>query len=113
MKEFFLVIASKLALALTQPPIQWVPRALSLGMKWPESKDDHSLPFNAEVKVKVKVKVKSLYFFLLTEHHTMKAYWEVEVYLHAFVTSALHGGEWSASRPDRFTPMERSPVSTA
>jgi hypothetical protein len=23
------------------------------------------------------------------------------------VTSALDGGEWSASRPDRFTPKER------
>jgi hypothetical protein len=26
-----------------------------------------------------------------------------------FLTSALDGGEWSASRPDRFTPGERSP----
>jgi hypothetical protein len=25
------------------------------------------------------------------------------------LTSALDGGEWSASRPDRFTPRERSP----
>jgi hypothetical protein len=34
----------------------------------------------------------------------MKAYWAVEVYLHAFLTSALDGGEWSASRPGCFTP---------
>jgi len=27
-----------------------------------------------------------------------------------FLTSALDGGEWSASRPDRFTPRERVPV---
>jgi hypothetical protein len=33
----------------------------------------------------------------------MKAYWGVEVYLHAFLTSTLVGGEWSASRPGRFT----------
>jgi hypothetical protein len=26
-----------------------------------------------------------------------------------FLTSVLVGGEWSASRPDRFTPGERSP----
>jgi hypothetical protein len=26
------------------------------------------------------------------------------------LTSALGGGEWSASRPDRFTPRERAPV---
>jgi hypothetical protein len=25
------------------------------------------------------------------------------------VTSALDGGEWSASRPERFTPRERAP----
>jgi hypothetical protein len=39
----------------------------------------------------------------------MKTYWGVEVKLHAFLTSALDGGEWSASLPDRFTPRERTP----
>jgi len=29
--------------------------------------------------------------------------------LHAFLTSALHGDEWSASRPGRFTRTEKSP----
>jgi hypothetical protein len=33
----------------------------------------------------------------------MKAYKEVEVQLHAFLTSAVEGGEWSASRFGRFT----------
>jgi hypothetical protein len=32
----------------------------------------------------------------------------VEVQLHALLTSALDGGEWSLSRPDRFTPRERA-----
>jgi hypothetical protein len=45
----------------------------------------------------------------LTKHHSMKTYWGVEVYLHALLTSALDGGEWSASCPGRFTPRERVP----
>jgi hypothetical protein len=35
----------------------------------------------------------------------------VEVLFHAFLTSALDGQEWSASRPGRFTPGERAPSS--
>jgi hypothetical protein len=33
----------------------------------------------------------------------------VEVWLHAFLTSALDGGEWSALRPGRFTSREKAP----
>jgi hypothetical protein len=33
----------------------------------------------------------------------------VEVLLYEFLTSALDGGEWSASRPGRLTPRERAP----
>jgi hypothetical protein len=40
----------------------------------------------------------------------MKAYEEVDVYIHIFLTSALVGGEWSASHPGHFTPGERAPV---
>jgi hypothetical protein len=32
----------------------------------------------------------------------MKEYWGVEIQLHALI-QALDGGEWSASRPSRFT----------
>jgi hypothetical protein len=32
----------------------------------------------------------------------VKTYYGVEVYLHAFLTSVLGGGEWPASRPGRF-----------
>jgi hypothetical protein len=39
----------------------------------------------------------------------MKAYVEVDVKIHTFLTSALVGGEWPASRPGRFTPGERAP----
>jgi hypothetical protein len=31
----------------------------------------------------------------------------VDVYLHAFLTSALVGGEWLASLPGRFTPERK------
>jgi hypothetical protein len=34
----------------------------------------------------------------------MKAYGGVDVEIHIFLTSALVGGEWSDSRPGRFTP---------
>jgi hypothetical protein len=39
----------------------------------------------------------------------MQAYWGVEVYSTHSLTSALDGGEWSASSPGRFTPRERAP----
>jgi hypothetical protein len=41
----------------------------------------------------------------------MKAYGGVDVYtyIHIFLTSALVGGEWSASRLDCFTPEEKAP----
>jgi hypothetical protein len=40
---------SRPALGPTQPPIQWVPGALSLGVKRPEREADHSSPTSAEV----------------------------------------------------------------
>jgi hypothetical protein len=40
----------------------------------------------------------------------MKAYVGVDVQIHISLTSALAGGEWSDSRPFRFTPGERAPV---
>jgi hypothetical protein len=39
----------------------------------------------------------------------MKAYGEVDVKIHIFLTSALDGGEWSASRPGSHIPGERAP----
>jgi hypothetical protein len=39
----------------------------------------------------------------------MKVYWgSGGIELHAFLALALDGGEWSASRPDCFTPRERA-----
>jgi hypothetical protein len=37
----------------------------------------------------------------------MKAYGGVDILIRIFLTSALVGGEWSASRPCRLTPGER------
>jgi hypothetical protein len=40
----------------------------------------------------------------------MKTYGGVDVQIHIYLTSALVGGEWSASRPGRFTLGERDPI---
>jgi hypothetical protein len=47
---FLLTTASRTALRSTQPPIQWVPGALALGVKRPGREADHSPPSSAEVK---------------------------------------------------------------
>jgi hypothetical protein len=54
---------------------------------------------------KVGKKSCSCAFFNWAPHHAEG----VEVQLHAFLTSALDGGEWSASRTGRFIPRERAP----
>jgi hypothetical protein len=47
---FLFTPVSRTALGPTQPPIQWVPWALSLGVKRPGREADHSPPSSAEVK---------------------------------------------------------------
>jgi hypothetical protein len=47
---FLFTTASISALGPTQPPIQGIPEALSLGVKRPGRKADHSPPPSAEVK---------------------------------------------------------------
>jgi hypothetical protein len=47
---FLFITVPRLALESTKPPIQWVPWALSLGVKWPERETDQSPPTSAEVK---------------------------------------------------------------
>jgi hypothetical protein len=39
----------------------------------------------------------------------MEAYWESGGIAPRILTLALDGGEWTASRPGRFTPRERAP----
>jgi hypothetical protein len=47
---FLFTTASRTALGPTQPPIQWVPGALSLGVKRLGREADHSPPSSADVK---------------------------------------------------------------
>jgi hypothetical protein len=47
---FLFDTVSRPVLGPTQPPIQWVPGALSLGVKRPGREAGHSPPSNAEVK---------------------------------------------------------------
>jgi hypothetical protein len=47
---FLFTTASRTALGPTQPPIQWIPEALSLEVKRPGCEADHSPPPSAEVK---------------------------------------------------------------
>jgi hypothetical protein len=46
---FFIATASIPVLGPTQPPIQWVPGALTSGVNRPGCEVDHSTPSNAEV----------------------------------------------------------------
>jgi hypothetical protein len=40
----------------------------------------------------------------------MKAYMGMDIQIYVFLSLELAGGEWSASRPGRFTPKEGTPV---
>jgi len=40
----------------------------------------------------------------LHKHHAIRTYWAVGVQRH--LDSALYGGEWLVSRPDRYTPKK-------
>jgi hypothetical protein len=50
LRIFLFTAASRTALGRTQPPIQWVPGALSLWVKRPGREADNSPPSSAEAK---------------------------------------------------------------
>jgi hypothetical protein len=50
LRIFLFTYVSRTALGSTQPLIQWVPGALSLGVKRPGREVDHSPPCSADVK---------------------------------------------------------------
>jgi hypothetical protein len=66
---FLFTTVSRTALGPTQPPIQWVSGALSLGVKRPGREADHSSPSSAQVKECV------------------------EIYLHSFNTPSWRGAQ--------------------
>jgi hypothetical protein len=70
---FLFTTTSRAALGPTQPPIEWVPGALSLGVKWLGHEADHSPPSSAKVKECV------------------------ELYLHSPNTTTWHGAELKKS----------------
>jgi hypothetical protein len=49
-KNFLFPMSPIPVLGFTQPPIQWVPEALSSGLKWSGREADHSPLTSAEVK---------------------------------------------------------------
>jgi hypothetical protein len=58
--EIFLLTTTYIpALGPTQPPIKWVPGALSLGVKRPGHEAEHSPPSSAEVKESVELYLHS------------------------------------------------------
>jgi hypothetical protein len=56
---FLFTTMSRTALGPTQPPIQLVPGALSLRVKWPGHEADHSLPPSAKIKELVQIYLHS------------------------------------------------------
>jgi hypothetical protein len=56
---FLFPTASRTALGPTQPPVQWVPGILFLGVKRPGRKTDHSPPSSAKVKECVELYLHS------------------------------------------------------
>jgi hypothetical protein len=50
LRIFLFITMSRMVLGPTQPPIQWMPGSLSLGVKWLRHEADHSPPSSAEVK---------------------------------------------------------------
>jgi hypothetical protein len=57
--NFLFTTASRTDLGPTQPPIQWVPGALSLGVKQQVGEGDHSPPSSAEVNEWVELHLHS------------------------------------------------------
>jgi hypothetical protein len=70
--------ASRTPLGHTQPPIQRVQGALSLGVKWPGHEDDHTPPSRAEVKECVELYLYSP----IRLHGVVLSYAQGQLHLH-------------------------------
>jgi hypothetical protein len=111
---FLFTTASITALGTTQLPIQWLPGALSLGIKCPEFEADHSAPFSAEVKECMEHKSTPQYskLHILMKHkrkgkdHSslcMNRYWRRGDQAASILSP---GSEWQASCSCRFIQEE-------
>jgi len=61
---FLFTTASRMVLETTQPPIQWLIGALTLGVKWPGCEADHSPLPSAKVKNAWSYTSTPLYVFI-------------------------------------------------
>jgi hypothetical protein len=61
---FLFTTASRTPLGPTKPPIQWIPGALSLGVKRPGREADHSPSYSAEVKEYLELYLTPQYAFV-------------------------------------------------
>jgi hypothetical protein len=80
---FLFTTMSRLALMPTQPPIQWVPGVLSLGVKRPGREADHSPPSSAGVK--------NAWSYTSTHQYAFKAWCSVEAQGQHYFTL---GADW-------------------
>jgi hypothetical protein len=69
----------------------------------------HKLLPNVLRKVSTEIRPDKVVPILNYKQYAMKTNGGVDVQIHVLLTSALVGGQWSASRPGRFTPRERDP----
>jgi hypothetical protein len=92
---------SRTALRPTQPPIQWVPGAPSLGIKRPGSEADHSPPSSAEVKECVE-----LYLHSPIRLHGVVLNYNTGTYLPYLYLREITWGHASSAEEPRAGPRE-------
>jgi hypothetical protein len=70
---FLFFTSSRPALWPTQPPIQWVPRAFSPGVKRPGREADHSPPASADHSPPASAEVKKIWIYTFTPPYALMA----------------------------------------
>jgi hypothetical protein len=63
-RNFSIHYASRTALGPTQPPIQWVPGALPVGVKWPECEADTQLNLVPRLRMRGGIFLLPQYAFM-------------------------------------------------